>query len=410
MAMVVRCLVVVVALLQAPGGVTASANGRPDADRRSTARIPSSSIAPRVGNSAVWTGDELIVWGGEEVQWSPRQTRHLPGDGAAYNPKERSWLTLSDTLGLRGRTNHVAVWTGSEMIIWGGLDEQYEHLVDGGLYNPRRAGPKWRPMAEPPFAAPDTAVGAWTGTELIVVMGTRFEVVGDLVTSAAAYDPARDTWRMLSSPPLPTEHGAQAVATGGSIALIRSRGFATRLVTPPEPVVEFYDPVTDRWTVMNDYVVDLVSNFDAVWTGGELLVFVGLTHDANARSVALDITSQRVLRELAPRPRIRGGGGIADAIWTGEEALVLGYEDGVAYRPTNDHWRHVPAPPPIPSGKKTYLSDLPTAAWSTDRALVWGAGCTKPRNLQEGSVCRPIDLGFAYLPGRENVASFGLTP
>ncbi|MBA2528418.1 MAG: hypothetical protein H0V19_00390, partial [Euzebyales bacterium] len=47
-------------------------------------------IGPRAGHVAVWTGDQLVVWGGREVTG-----RRLPrGDGAAYNPGTDRWRRL----------------------------------------------------------------------------------------------------------------------------------------------------------------------------------------------------------------------------------------------------------------------------------------------------------------------------
>ncbi|GAH95073.1 unnamed protein product, partial [marine sediment metagenome] len=35
-----------------------------------------------------------------------------------------------------GRYDHTAVWTGSEMLIWGGFDGITDTLNTGGRYNP----------------------------------------------------------------------------------------------------------------------------------------------------------------------------------------------------------------------------------------------------------------------------------
>jgi hypothetical protein len=40
-------------------------------------------------------------------------------DGAAYNALINSWRSLPVPL-LQGRHHHTALWTGSEMIVWGG--------------------------------------------------------------------------------------------------------------------------------------------------------------------------------------------------------------------------------------------------------------------------------------------------
>jgi len=68
----------------------------------------------RAAHSAVWTGREMIVWGGG-VDGSFLNT------GGRYLPATDTWRAAS----LRGapspRWFHAAVWTGNEMIIWGAV-------------------------------------------------------------------------------------------------------------------------------------------------------------------------------------------------------------------------------------------------------------------------------------------------
>ena len=63
----------------------------------------------------MWTGSEMIVWGGYDG------ITHL-NTGGRYNPGTDSWTATSTTNAPTGRFDHTAVWTGSEMIVWGGFD------------------------------------------------------------------------------------------------------------------------------------------------------------------------------------------------------------------------------------------------------------------------------------------------
>src|SRR5207302_7067682 len=67
----------------------------------------------RSGHTAVWTGTEMIVWGGYNG------SSYL-NDGARYNPAANVWTALPTNGAPAGRATHTAVWTGAEMIIWGG--------------------------------------------------------------------------------------------------------------------------------------------------------------------------------------------------------------------------------------------------------------------------------------------------
>src|SRR6266540_4140508 len=70
----------------------------------------------RVFYTAVWTGSEMIVWGGEDENSLEINT------GGRYNPSTDSWTATSTTNAPEGRGFHTAVWNGSEMIVWGGTD------------------------------------------------------------------------------------------------------------------------------------------------------------------------------------------------------------------------------------------------------------------------------------------------
>ena len=53
--------------------------------------------------------------------------------GGRYNPGTDSWTATSTTNAPSGRYDHTAVWTGSEMIVWGGIDDS-GILNTGGRY------------------------------------------------------------------------------------------------------------------------------------------------------------------------------------------------------------------------------------------------------------------------------------
>jgi hypothetical protein len=65
----------------------------------------------------------MIVWGGSGYG--------VGNTGGRYDPAGDSWDATSTELGVpRGRDGHSAVWSGTEMIVWGGRWQ----LNSGGLY------------------------------------------------------------------------------------------------------------------------------------------------------------------------------------------------------------------------------------------------------------------------------------
>jgi N-acetylneuraminic acid mutarotase len=93
--------------------------------------LPSADApSPRYGQTAVWTGTEMVVWGGLASGGT------VLGDGAAYNPATNTWRVLPTACAPSPRTGHSAVWTGGEMIVWGGRDDVGQAMNDSGRYVP----------------------------------------------------------------------------------------------------------------------------------------------------------------------------------------------------------------------------------------------------------------------------------
>jgi hypothetical protein len=95
----------------------------------STTGTPWAVARPR----AVWTGAEMIVWGGECDETDI--TCHTDSyQGGRYNPATDSW-TLTTLDGVpEARSFHTAVWTGDAMIVYGGIATWSGYSHTGGIY------------------------------------------------------------------------------------------------------------------------------------------------------------------------------------------------------------------------------------------------------------------------------------
>ncbi len=71
-----------------------------------TATTLTNAPAARNLHTAVWTGSEMIVWGGDN-------SGGLLNTGGRYNPSTDSWTATSTTNAPAARNVHTAVWTGS---------------------------------------------------------------------------------------------------------------------------------------------------------------------------------------------------------------------------------------------------------------------------------------------------------
>src|SRR4029077_20990459 len=94
-------------------------------------RATSTTNAPdaRVNHTAIWTGSEMIVWGGYGTQ------DFFLNTGGKYNPTTDTWTSTDFINAPAPRDYHTAVWTGSEMLVWGGGNST-GYLNSGGGYNP----------------------------------------------------------------------------------------------------------------------------------------------------------------------------------------------------------------------------------------------------------------------------------
>src|SRR5262249_12326650 len=122
-----------------------------------------------LGARAAWTGNELIVWGGELT--SPDQ-RSRP-TGGRYDPAADTWRPMSPEGAPPARFDPALVWTGKELIVWGGAADGGDHLSplqDGARYDP--VADRWRPLTAQDAPGPRyRPAGLWTGQELIVWSG-----------------------------------------------------------------------------------------------------------------------------------------------------------------------------------------------------------------------------------------------
>lgn len=93
-----------------------------------------SSILPRRRHTAVWTSREMIVWGGCNGS-SPCARGQFTG--ARYDPALDEWTPTPLQSAPGARDQHSGVWTGSALIVWGGYADTYgSYTSTGGLYYP----------------------------------------------------------------------------------------------------------------------------------------------------------------------------------------------------------------------------------------------------------------------------------
>lgn len=231
-------------------------------------------VDPRFGATAIWTGTEMIVWGGGAG-------RGLPS-GGRYNPATDTWVPTSmDANCPSGRQYHTAVWTGSVMIIWGGNDggSSTPYLNTGSMYDP--ASDTWTATSVtgnvPKARQNHTAV--WTGSEMIVWGGfgctsaTGCTTTG-VLNNGARFDPAANNWTTATSAtgaPVARQYQT-AVWDDAHSAMIIWGGYGSALLNTGGR----YYPATDTWSATSSTSVPTARQYhSAVWTGTYMVVWGG---------------------------------------------------------------------------------------------------------------------------------------
>jgi hypothetical protein len=248
------------------------------------------SQAPRTPNfchrSAVWTGTEMLVWGCRDL---------------AFDPATDRWRLLPAAP--TGVAGGLVVWTGRELISWGG-GCCGDSSSEGAAFNPD--SDSWRKLAPSPLAASQQPVGAWTGRELIMFV-SGLDPDGKPIAGAAraaAYNPATDTWRRIAAPP---ELRTSAVWDGHEILLVggAGRGYA-------------YSPETNSWrrlpAVKSGGTQGVVS-----WTGTQLLLFGGEATPNRLLAYDPKRNGWSALPKAPLRARVA-----PTAVWTGRALIVWG--------------------------------------------------------------------------------------
>jgi N-acetylneuraminic acid mutarotase len=168
--------------------------------------------------AAVWTGTEMMVWGGWDGQ-------NYLNTGARFNPATGVWTTLPASGAPVGRQSHTAVWTGNEMIIWGGFNGTAAANT-GGRYN--LSANAWIPT--PTAFAPNGRYNhsaVWTGSEMIVWGGQSSSSTSSAVTflnDGGSFNLAANTWTSLAASGAPAPRAAFSAAWAGTEMVIWGGG------------------------------------------------------------------------------------------------------------------------------------------------------------------------------------------
>jgi hypothetical protein len=317
-----------------------------------TVRLGATSLAGRTGASSVWTGKELLVWGGLTLVGSENR---WPTDGAALDPETNRWRPLPPAP-IGARSYAATVWTGTEMLVWGGGSPDGGMRADGAAFDPRTN--TWRMIASQPGVGATRPVATWTGTEMLVVSSINAP------SATTAYNPTTDRWRRLAAPPgalaMPYPQG---VWTGKELVLLLWPNGSTAGVGPASPTLTV--------TPVHNPPADPLAGSDADHPPPTVVAPV-LPPGGGPNSNMFLASYSPVSDQWTRLPAVAlTDGSLPLVVWTGREVLVIqSSQPGAAFDPASQAWR------PLSSMPATPASIPSQAVWTGHLALFWSGGTT----------------------------------
>jgi hypothetical protein len=330
--------------------------------RAQPTRADATAPSARIYHTAVWTGSEMIIWGGLGPSGIPENT------GARYNPTTDTWTVVPTNGAPAGRYYHTAIWNGSEMIVWGGITAT-GNVNTGARYNP--LSNTW--TALPVTGAPakrfgHTAVAA--GTSMVIWGGTD---ASDLNTGAI-YSMVSNNWAPTSLTGAPAARRFHTAVWTGSEMLVWG-GFGD-LNTGGR-----YSLASNSWSAIttNNAPQGRVSH-SAAWSGSEMLIWGGTWDDPLQPDLVYLQTGGRFSPASGAWTAMSTNGapsGRSDhtALWAGSRFIVWGgyyppsqsiLSDGRQYNVTSNAWA------PISSSGAPSARYLHSAVWTGSQMIIWG--------------------------------------
>jgi hypothetical protein len=321
-------------------------------------------LTARSGHTALWDGQEMVIWGGNISSATPT----FVNSGGMYRPDLDQWTPVSTVSPPSPRAGHTAVWTGTQMIVWGGFDSSGS-LNTGGRFVP--SSQTWSAASTANVPAPRSGHAAvWTGTAMLIWGGKNNS---GLLNDGALYDPVADQWTPLNLPnPPDARQGATAVWAGDRVLLWGGDGAGGPLNSGAELLFPA-NGVPTQWVAMPlDSALEPRDSHSAVWTGQTLILWGGANGGAALGDGAAFNPVANSWAALptanAPMPSFN-----QVAVWTGQEMLIIGGSNGStelsagsAYNPSTGLWR------PLSSQGGPLARAAAAGVWSGTSVIVFG--------------------------------------
>jgi N-acetylneuraminic acid mutarotase len=360
--------------------------------------------AGRGYHSAVWTGDQMLLFGGVGGRFD------FFDDLWSYDPRANSWTRLRPE-GLRptARFYQSAAWdpVGEQLLVFGGFDLEAGLLEDLWSYHP--ASNSWTPLdpdgAHPPSRLSASMVWDPVGQRILLYGGGCGGCYRDDLWS---YQPQADRWERLETP------GARPIARGGQGAIWDEAGRRMLLFAGGESLNDLWSfrPSDGRWARLTPTVllVPSLGGAHAVWdpVRNQMIVVGGDTGAADpgpAGVVRMYRPASNGWEEsvMSGGPQIRTGHSVVWDDESGQALLFGGRREGSGV--SGELWSYVPG-----MNRWTRLADgsagpvaraFHSAVWDPrgHQMLIYGGANERGTSLEDLWSFRPATGAWTQLAG-----------
>jgi hypothetical protein len=355
-------------MVNASNGVGASAySSETSTQAQLNWRILSTINAPssRGGHTAIWTGDEMVVWGGSYKD-VPNNLTYWYNDGYKYNPSNDSWSTISAIGAPAGRASHKAVYTGGasvnypdkRMVVWGG-NNTGSKFNTGGIYT--IATDTWTSIST--TNAPTARVlfnMVWDYINLKFYILGGVNSASTTLTDGGIFNMQANTWSagISGCGSLARQQYTSIFTT--SYGILSWGGFNGTAATNDGCGLSTVNVPTARF------------GHTAIWTGTKMIIWGGNNGSGSFLNTGASYdptndTWTSITTTNAPAGRMWH-----EAVWTGSKMVVWGggstgyLDNGGIYDPSIDKWTSIPSNPNI-VGRRS-----PSMIWTDSEVIIFG--------------------------------------
>ena len=293
-------------------------------------------LDPRLSADLIWTGEEMIVWGGKQA----RDGLTTLVDGAAFNPDTDEWRTIA-TFPLQGPQATRAVWGDGEMIV----------VSHNGTFGYDPESDSWRTIANGvvPSEWPDRMLYH----EGNVYVWARSSLIHELTLETGQ-------WRPIEGPEMPmltSQYSGVVRSTNGWLVAVTEDADFCSGRRYSQLVGETWAPLPDM-TLATDVDSDCSTANQSASVSNGLVIWEDESHPS-----AIYSASTNDWRELPPIP-LGGMEGPAGPVPMGaDHFLVPRWGEAAVFDATTEEWTRVLLP-----GHGTDAEMI----WTGEEILAWG--------------------------------------